>query len=167
MACFADINFSQGSVYVATYARCGGIFDTVRPNGQTLLVAYFFAIRNSRPQLETAVVWLKYTRNNSSLSHNLLDYHGRRKLLHGPGVANDSDRHATYIIISGTNPKFSHKFSHKLFTNLVYGRTDRQTDRQIKTNRNRNIFSVTLWWMEILIQRLSNTTTSIRRHSTC
>ena len=56
MACFADINFSQGSVYVATYARCGGIFDTVRPNGQTLLVAYFFAIRNSRPQLETAIV---------------------------------------------------------------------------------------------------------------
>jgi len=25
MACFADINLSQGSV--ATYARCGGIFD--------------------------------------------------------------------------------------------------------------------------------------------
>jgi len=25
MACFADINVSQGSV--ATYARCGGIFD--------------------------------------------------------------------------------------------------------------------------------------------
>jgi len=26
MACFGDINVSQGSV--ATYARCGGIFDT-------------------------------------------------------------------------------------------------------------------------------------------
>ena len=26
MACFADINVSQGSV--ATYARCGGIFNT-------------------------------------------------------------------------------------------------------------------------------------------
>jgi len=25
MACFADVNVSQGSV--ATYARCGGIFD--------------------------------------------------------------------------------------------------------------------------------------------
>jgi len=25
MACFADINVSEGSV--ATYARCGGIFD--------------------------------------------------------------------------------------------------------------------------------------------
>jgi len=26
MACFADINVSQGSI--ATYARCGGIFNT-------------------------------------------------------------------------------------------------------------------------------------------
>jgi len=26
MACFADINISQGSV--AAYARCGGIFDS-------------------------------------------------------------------------------------------------------------------------------------------
>jgi len=53
MACFADINVSQGSV--ATYARCGGIFSTHLTTN--LPVEIFFKNRLSFDRIVVMSLW--------------------------------------------------------------------------------------------------------------
>jgi len=62
MACFADINVSQGSV--ATYARCGGIFDIhLTANLPRNLSVKNFLIRLSIDRIMVMSLWPRFLAN--------------------------------------------------------------------------------------------------------